>query len=374
MINTARLRQTFLDLVSINSPPGRERPVAQRCAELLRDAGFVCQTDAAGNVIAQKSGAVSTAPRVFFSSHTDTVQPTEGLVVREVDGVFHTSGTTILGADDKAGLTQILEAMQTLEERQIPHGDLQVILTTGEEVGLLGAKALAPEVIAGSLGFVFDASGMVGSVITAAPTHDMLHVKYTGRAAHAGFAPENGASALQMACRAIDRMRLGRIDPETTANLGTLRGGTANNIVAEHAWLLLEARSRNRDALDAQTRHMRECLEEGARAFGGSVEIDHQREYQGYTWTAEDAVVRIASQAWRKVAGGEPTLRPTGGGSDANVFNARGVPAVVLSCGYVDAHTVHERIPLADLAAGAEWALRIAETAADPVEGWQVEG
>ncbi|MFN3650809.1 MAG: M20/M25/M40 family metallo-hydrolase [Armatimonadota bacterium] len=367
MINEARVRETFLDLVRFNSPPGQEGEVARYCAEALRDAGFLCQKDAAGNLIAQKAGTVSGAPRIFFSAHMDTVQPTEGLEVREEDGIFRTGGTTILGADDKAGLTQILEGVRVLEEHGIPHGDLQVVFTTGEEVGLLGARALAIEVVAGSIGFVFDASGPTGTVITGAPTHDKLEVRLQGRASHAGFVPEKGISAIRMAARALDRMRLGRIDPETTANIGTISGGTADNIVAEEAILTLEARSRNREKLDAQVAHMRECLEEAAAHYGGSVEIRHEREYQGYTWERGDLPLSLAAAAWRNVPasrGEEPTFRPTGGGSDANVFNARGVPAVVCTCGYADAHSVKEHIPVADLLAGAEWVVRIAEAAA----------
>lgn len=365
MIDTARLRQVFLDLVAFNSPPGEERAVSRWCAEVLRDAGFLCQHDAAGNLLAQKVGTVTAAPRIFFSAHTDTVQPTEGLVVRELDGVFHTSGTTILGADDKAAVAALLEAARVLHERGLPHGDLQVILSTGEEVGLLGAKALAPEVIAGGLGFVFDASGATGTVISGAPTHDTLDVRVLGRAAHAGFAPEKGVSALEIACRGIARMRLGRIDPETTANLGSMGGGTANNIVAEEAWLKLEARSRSRASLEAQTAQMRQALEDAAAELGGRVEILHQREYEGYSWEPGDPAPAIAAEAWRRATGREPGFRATGGGSDANVFNARGIPSVVLTCGYYDAHSVHERVALSDIAAAAEWAVRIAEVAAE---------
>jgi tripeptide aminopeptidase len=367
MIDQQRLRRTFLDLVSINSPHGMEKPVARLCSDLLREAGFVCQSDPVGNVIAQKAGSVPTAPRLFFCSHTDTVQPTEGLVVREEDGYFTTSGTTILGADDKAGLAQILEGVRVLDERRIPHGDLQVIFTVGEEVGLIGAKALAPEVIAGSLGFVFDTSGPTGAVVTAAPTHETFKVHVRGRAAHAGIAPEKGISALEIACRAISRMGLGRIDVETTANLGTLRGGAADNIVAAEAFLTLEARSLDPAKLERQAGHMEECLREAAAHFGGEVTVTRACEYQGYSWSADASPVRIAAEAWRRVASRarpEPELRATGGGSDASVFNAFGVPTVVLSCGYIDAHTVKERVAIADLVAGAEWVARIAEVAA----------
>ena len=199
MINKARLRQTFLDLVSFNSPHGLERDVNLYCAEALRDAGFVCQHDATGNLIAQKGGDAAEARRIFYSAHTDTVEPTVDLVVREVEGVFRTSGNTILGADDKAAVAAIIEAMRAIDELGLVHGDLQVIFSVGEEVGLIGAHALAPEVIAGSLGFVFDASGPTGTIITAAPTHDVMRVKVRGRATHAGFSPEKGISALQIA-------------------------------------------------------------------------------------------------------------------------------------------------------------------------------
>lgn len=364
MINQERLRKIFLELVSFNSPHGLERDVNLYCAELLRDAGFVCQHDAAGNLIAQKAGSITDAPRIFYSAHTDTVQPTVGLVVREVDGVFRTSGDTILGADDKAAVAEILEAMLVLEEQQVPHGDLQVIFSVGEEVGLVGAQALAPAVIAGGIGFVFDASGATGTIITGAPTHDLMTAKIRGKAAHAGFAPEKGVSALRIAARAIDRMRLGRIDPETTANVGIIQGGTANNIVAEDAVVHLEARSRNVATLDEQVRHMRECLEEAAAHYGGEMEIDYVREYLGYQWHEDDVPLLIAAEAWRRT-GGEPGFRQTGGGSDGNVFNARGVPCVVLTCGYADAHSVNEHVALSEMVAAANWAVEIARVIAD---------
>ncbi len=365
-IDPRRLRRIFLDLLAFNSPHGQERECARYCADVLADAGFLCQLDRAGNVLAQKAGPVTEAPRLFFSAHTDTVQPTAGLVVREEEGMFLTSGETILGADDKAGLAEILEGMLALSDSGAAHGDLQVVLTTGEEVGLLGAKALAPEVVAGSMGFVFDASGPVGTVITAAPTHDNLDAHLIGRAAHAGFAPEEGVSALEIACRAVSRMRLGRIDPETTANVGTLHGGTWNNIVAEHAHVTLEARSRNPATLDAQVAHMEACFREAAAELGGQADLLRHRDYSGYTWTLEDPLVRLAADAWRACVGREPGFRPTGGGSDANVFNAMGVPTVVLTCGYVDAHTVYERISMADLEQGALWAAHLALAAARP--------
>ncbi|MBI3909557.1 MAG: M20/M25/M40 family metallo-hydrolase, partial [Armatimonadetes bacterium] len=300
MVQPKRVRQTFLDLVHLNSPPDEEREVRRYCREVLREAGFVCQEDAAGNLIAQRSGPVHTAPRIFFAAHMDTVQPTEGIVVREEGGVFRTDGRTILGADDKAALCEILEGVLILSERKLPHGDLQVVFTVGEEVGLRGAKALAPEVLAGSLGFVLDASGPVGSIITAAPSHEMVEATFTGRAAHAGFEPEAGISALQAAAIAVARMQLGRIDAETTANIGVLQGGTANNIIPETATLRGEARSHDEDRLRTQVEHMRACLEEGARAVGASVDVRTQRIYSAYRLAETDPAPALAARAWTR--------------------------------------------------------------------------
>src|SRR5262249_55029790 len=244
-IDSNRLRRLFLELVNFNSPPGQEAEVSAWCAETLRGAGFETRHDDAGNLIARKTGSVAGAPPVFFSGHVDTVQPTEGLVVREVDGVFRTGGTTILGADDKAAVAEILEAMRRLHEMGEAHGDLQVVLSVKEEVGLGGARALAPETIAGSLGFVFDASGAPGRIISSAPSHEHLYLRFRGRAAHSGIDPEDGVSAIEAAARAIASMRLGRVDGETTANVGLIQGGKARNIVPDDVHVHAEARSRD---------------------------------------------------------------------------------------------------------------------------------
>lgn len=365
-INDQRLRQTFLTLVGTNSPSGQEREVLRYCDGLLRDAGFLSRFDAAGNLIAQKAGIVTDAPRIFLNSHVDTVQPTEGLQVREIDGVYRTDGTTILGADDKAGVAQILETVLALEEAQEPHGDLVVILTTGEEVGLVGAKALEPAAIAGCIGFVFDSSGPPGAMVVQSPAQDTLHVRVRGRAAHAGVQPEKGISALQIAARAIDRMPLGRIDAETTANVGTVHGGTATNVVAEECVVTLEARSRNAESLDRQVQTMRRCFEEAAREFSGEVEVRIKREYSGYSWGEDAAPVQLASEAWRRLTGGEVERRATGGGSDANIFNGLGVPTVVLSVGYLGHHTTGEYLPIADLELGARWCLEVVRSVREP--------
>ena len=366
-INRERLRQTFLDLVAFDSLHPNEAPCSRWCAEALRDAGFITRHDAAGNLIAQKSGTVEGARPIFFSGHVDTVRPTKGLVVREEDGVFRTSGDTILGADDKCAVAAILEGVRVLEEARIPHGDLQVILSVGEECGLIGARALATEEIAGGIGFVLDAYGPPGGIVSSAPTHMIIRAEFTGKAAHAGFEPEKGVSAIQVAARAVDRMKLGRIDAETTANIGIIEGGTMTNIVAEQASLLMEARGRDAVALSAQVAHMHHALESAASEYGAEVQVEVQEIYRTYRFQPDDEPVRLARQAWRNFAGeDDPRERfeDTGGGSDASVFNERGAPTVVLTCGYYEPHGIHEYTTLDDMDTCARWVIEIARLAA----------
>jgi tripeptide aminopeptidase len=208
----------------------------------------------------------------------------------------------------------------------------------------------------GSLGFVLDAAGPTGTIVTAAPYHDVFEVRVVGRAAHAGFAPEKGVSAILAASRGIASMKLGRIDPETTANIGVIRGGTATNIVTEEVYVKAEARSRDEAKLAEQVRHMRERFEAGAAEVGGRVEITGGRAYCGYQHDLESTVMHLAAAGLRR-AGKEPTYRATGGGSDANVFMANGIPCVVASCGYENAHSVQEYVPFADICLNAEWCL-----------------
>jgi tripeptide aminopeptidase len=361
MINEQRLRETFLTLVGFNSPPKQETALGEWCAARLRDAGLSARRDGAGNWIAESPGRAS-GKRIFFCGHLDTVAPTEGLQVVEEDGVFRTDGRTILGADDKAALAAILEAVTVLSERSVAHGPLQVVFTVEEETGLNGARSLDPEVIRGALGFVLDASGPTGTLITAAPSHEIFEVTYTGRAAHAGFCPETGVSALQAACRAVASMPLGRIDEETTANVGIVRGGTANNIIPAEAYVKAEARSRDPEKLAAQVAAMTRAFEEGAAAVGAAVTIHRNACYQAYRFAPDDPPLALAAAALRRL-GREPAFRPTGGGSDASIFNARGIPTAVLTCGYMDAHAVTEHVSLADMRLAAEWVLAIAQEA-----------
>ena len=350
MIVADRLLATFLDLVRISSPSGQEGAVAQALMDRLRALGLASQRDEAGNVWAMLDGQ---GEPLLLTAHMDTVSPGENVrpVVR--DGVVYSDGTTVLGADDKSGVAIILEVLEALREAGAAHRPLDVLFTVAEETGLQGAKAFDTGRLRARLGVGLDAHGEQGTIVVQAPAQNAIHVRVHGRMAHAGVNPQDGINAIRVAAEAIAAMPLGRIDEETTANIGVISGGTATNIVPDLVSLRGEARSRQEAKLDQQTRRMVAALEERAAAHGATAEIDVRRAYSAFTLTEDDAVVGLVSDAMRTV-GVEPLLLPSGGGSDANVLNAGGVPTVQISTGMEAVHTCDEHIAVADMAQAAE--------------------
>ena len=371
MIDRERLVENFLRLAAINSPTRREKSVADALEADLRALGFDVARDTAGkrvdgdtgNIIGAKKGIISGAVPILLNAHMDTVMPTEGWGYKIENGVIRSTGNTILGADDKAGIAAIMEAMRVIRERGIPHGDIQIVFSIGEEVGLWGAKYLDYSLITSKCAFVYDLGSPVGSVVVAAPSHDNIVARIRGKAAHAGARPEDGISAIAAAGKAISNMKLGRIDQETTANIGVISGGTARNIVPDFCEVKGEARSRDEKKLDAQVQHMVEAFHDAAAEVGAAIEIEVERSYQAYRLSESDEVVRIAVTAARRV-GIEPKLHETGGGSDASIFNAKGIPATVIGVGYDKAHSTEEYLPISDFVKSVEMALAIVQVAA----------
>jgi len=360
----------FLELLRIDSPPLKEGQVAQYLRRELQGMGFSCVVDDAaealggetGNLIAYKPGRVD-AQCLMLSAHMDTVQPTTGLEPVVEDGVVRSGGDTILGADDKASIAVILEAVRALEEDGAARGPLEIVLSVAEEVGLRGARAMNLSLLKSKFGYVLDSGKPAGGLITSAPSHDLLTVRIRGKAAHAGAQPEAGVSAIQAAALAIAGMRLGRIDDETTANVGTIQGGQATNIIPDFVEIRAEARSRNASKLQAQVQHMLDCFQQGAAKVGASVDTAVEHAYSMYHVPDSDPLVQWAFQAGRSV-GLSPSTRPGGGGSDANVFNANGIRAVVLGVGYEDVHSTSERIAVEDMVNAAEMVYELVLTAA----------
>lgn len=337
-MKVSRLLRTFLDMVAIDSPSGEEEAMAGFVAGRLRLLGLEPLVDGAGNVLASLPG---TGPALLLCAHMDNVPPCRG-VKAVVDGdCVHSDGTTILGADDKSGVAVMLEALQTLKDEGLAHLPLELAFTVREEVGLEGARALDTSRMGVSWALVLDHGEPVESVVVRAPSQNSLDVAIRGRAAHAGVSPERGVNAIQAAARAIAAMPLGRLDAETTANVGIIHGGTARNIVPEMVRLQAEARSHDLARLSAQTELMVKAFEECARAVGAEAAVEVSRAYTGYSISPDAPMVRRAVEAAGSM-GMRLLLTSTGGGSDANVFNEKGISTIIMATGYRDAHTTSE--------------------------------
>jgi len=369
MINRDRLGGLLLDLVRVSSPSRREHEVAERLRKEMVAIGADVSVDDAGekvggttgNVIARVRGTVSGAPPLLLAAHMDTVMPCES-IRPIVDGdIVRTDGTTVLGGDDKSGCAIIVEVLRSLKERGVPHGDVEVVFTICEEVGLLGVKHLDVSRLRARTGLVLDCDG-AGELVTQGPAANKMVFRILGREAHAGVAPEAGISAIRVAAEAIAAMRLGRIDDETTANLGVIEGGLATNIVPPMVLVRGEARSRSLGKLEAQTAHMRACFEEAARrhearagdqVYRARVEAEVHRDYDLMNLPHDSRIVRLVSEASRTL-GRKFVARATGGGCDANVLNGRGLQVANLGTGMREIHTVKEWLDLREVQAAAE--------------------
>lgn len=357
--STQRLVDQFMAMVKISSPSRQEGVFAAYLQQELQALGFSVEMDSAGdqaggntgNLIATLKGSTDIEP-LLFCCHMDTVLPCANVQPVIADGVIRSDGTTILGGDDKAGIAAIFEGLRRVQERELPHGLLQVLFTICEEVGMHGAKGLDYSKVRATRVFVLDAEGPVGQIVVQGPAKDTLTALVEGRTAHAGLNPERGINAIQVAARAIDRMKLLRIDAVTTANIGTIRGGSATNIVTEQVEISAEARSLVNEKLDVQSAHMKTCFEQAASEFGATVKVGIQRSYAAFKLTEGDPVVRQCVDAMQSL-GLTPQLVASGGGSDCNIFNALGMTAIDVAVGMTDVHTKQESIKIADLEAAA---------------------
>ncbi|MFZ3170763.1 MAG: M20/M25/M40 family metallo-hydrolase [Carboxydocellales bacterium] len=356
-VNQDRLIQEFLELVQIYSPSRREREVSLVIVDKLTALGLEVYEDSAGAAIGSGSGNIiarlpatagQTKPAIFFSAHLDTVEPGENVQPVLAEGIISSRGETILGGDDKAGIAAILEALRLVKELGIAHGELEVVLTVCEEVGLLGAANLEYQRLNSRMGFILDAAGPVGTIIVQGPAQIRLEAGIIGKAAHAGVCPEEGISAIQVAAQAISQMKLGRIDAETTANIGLIEGGKAINIVPELVNLKGEARSLKPAKLEAQTKHMVDTLEQVAKAAGAKAQVRTEQIYAQIDLAPDSPAVLAAVKAAENL-GIPAKLEATGGGSDANIFCGQGLAAVNLGIGMNNVHTTQETMAVADL-------------------------
>lgn len=372
MINQERLVNEFLELIRIDSPSRKEGAVAAVLIRKLHELGLEVQVDEqsakqagceTGNLHGYLKGEKKDIPALLFSAHMDTVMPGEKINPNIEDGVISSDGSTILGSDDKSGIAAILEAIRHIQEDKHPHGDIEVLFTIGEEIGLLGSKHLDYGLLKAEIGFVLDSGGQPGTIINQGPAQDQITAVIHGKAAHAGFNPQDGISAIQAAAKAIDRMKLLRIDEETTANIGIISGGTATNIVTDYVEIKGEARSLSEGKLDSQSRHMADCLEKACAEIGARLELSIDREYTAFHVPEDAKVIKLARKAANDLQL-PAALVSTGGGSDVNIFNTRGISTVNLGTGMSKVHTKEEFIKVDDLVTMAKFVAAIILTAA----------
>jgi tripeptide aminopeptidase len=368
VLNHERLIAYFMDLVRIDSHSRREGAIARRLTADLEALGAKVRIDDAGERVGGETGNVigsipgtAPGPWLLLSAHMDTVVPGEGVVpVRRGDRIT-SDGRTILGGDDKSGLAIIMEVLRTLAERRIPHGGIEVAFTICEEMGLMGAKHLATDALTARDGLVLDSEN-ANFLFTKGPAADKIEFTVVGLEAHSGIAPERGISAIKVASEAIAAMRLGRIDDETTANLGVMRAGTLTNIIPKEATVSGEARSLDEAKLDAQTAHMRQCFHEAAERHQVNVDgVTHrarvveriERDFPRLD-VPDDAPIVRAVLAAAGAVGWSVNTRSTGGGCDANVFNQKGLRVANLGTGMRAIHTVNEYLLLDEFARAGE--------------------
>jgi len=360
----------FLELAAIPSPSRRERAVMDRCIAHLRDLGLDPQEDApplpgdeAGNVICRiPATAGETGTPIMLCAHVDTVQPTAPIEPVVADGVVTNRHATILGGDDKAAVAAMLEGVRRIVAERRPHAGIELILTVQEEIGLLGAKAVDCSRLAARIAYVYDHADAIGGLVTACPSQYSIDATFIGRSAHAGIAPQEGRNAIAAAAAALAELRFGRLDEETTANVGTIAGGVARNIVPDRCELRLEVRSRSHERALKESQIMLDALAHAANAAECELETTSTLEYVAYKLRRTDPVVQIAWTALEN-CGHAPELLSTGGGADAHIFNANGIPCANVCNGMDLIHTPDERIAVADIEAMVDVTLALVEGA-----------
>jgi tripeptide aminopeptidase len=366
----ARLADTFVSLCEIESPSGHEAEAARFVRTQLEALDLAVEEDssaaetgaACGNLVT-RIRAQEGARTIMICAHLDTVPLADRVEVELVDGVYRNRHNAILGADNKAAVAVLLEVARSFAVRPCPVG-LELLFTTSEENGLRGAHAFDVGRLRAEFGYVFDHASPIGELILAAPTYYRVIGEFLGRAAHSGLRPEAGRNAIVAAAAAVNAMKLGRIDEETTANVGLIEGGTATNVVAERCRLEAEIRSLDDARASAGMREMVDALTWAASATETDVDATVEEQFRAYRIPASEPVVKAAEQALGD-CGVQPVHAVTGGGSDANAFQAKRFRCLNVANGTEANHTPDERVSAAALETMLDVALRLLVRAAE---------
>jgi tripeptide aminopeptidase len=372
MINRKRLAETFKFLVQIDSVSKEEDKIANEIKKILESMGAETFVDNAGDKIGGNSGNLiakfkgnAQAPPLLLNAHMDTVEPGRGVTAVLDNGTFTSDGTTILGADDKSAIAILLETLNILKENDLQHGPLELVFTVCEEIGLQGAKHLDLSAVTATYGFALDATDTEG-IVTRAPSANHLEFTIHGKDAHAGAAPEKGINAISLASKAIAKLELGRIDQETTCNIGIIEGGIATNIVPNLVKVKGEVRSHDEEKLNKITNEIvfsfNEVIEKYKKIIPSDelprVEINIKKDFPRTHIPDDHPVIKLATRAAENL-GRKMKTKTTGGGADANIFFEKGIFTGVLGTGMRDMHTVRESVKLDDMVRTAELLLEI---------------
>ena len=354
-IKKERLLKTFTELISVNSPSFFEKEIGALLKRRLRERGcrvYIQKYDKSFNLIAFKKGNTPGVQSLLLSGHMDTIEPTEGIQFSIQADRICSTGNTVLGADDKSALAQILESLSVLQEKNLPHGDLEIVFTSAEEKGLFGAKNLDFKRIRSRFGLVLDSGGSVGKLVVAAPTHVTYEMRIIGKAAHAGIEPEKGISAIRVAAEVISAVPNGRISTGTTANIGIIKGGTATNVVPKEVVINGEMRSHEDKTLRDIKRDIFDTARRIVKKNKAGISISEHEEYKSFRFDESDNFLNFMDSV-AKSCRIIPSHVITGGGSDANIFNKQAIKTINLSTGMRKVHSNEEYILLKDLYKGS---------------------
>ncbi len=355
MIDQERLVNSFCELVKIDSPSDEEEAVAQHLTGRLENLGFTVERDAHGNLIASEEGA----DPLMLSAHMDTVEPGRGIKPEVQGDRVVSDGTTILGGDCKAGVAAILEGLESIAQDGGLRRPVQVVMTRGEEIGLVGAANLDYSMIRCRDAVVFDGNGPVNTITGASPTYMRFDVNVTGRGAHAGVEPEKGLSAIRIASEIINELPNGRLDEETTFNVGLITGGTVRNAVPVEASFGGEFRSHNTETIDLLRMQVGETLRRAREKYrDATINEELEMMFQMYLLDPNEAIVQLVTGQLRNMSM-NPNIHPSGGGTDANAMRLNGVECVVVGMATNEMHTVNEYVVIPDMMATAQFCQNI---------------
>lgn len=358
-LNKERILAEFKEIVALPSHGLQERQVCDLLKAKLEALGFSTKEDEAGQALGGNCGNLwaqlpatpgcEGATKVLLTAHMDTVEPSTGTTVVEKDGVLYSDGTTTLGGDDKSGVVAILEGVRMLVENQQPHGPIQVLFCICEEGGVNGSRCLNRSYLDADVGYALDGEGAPGTIEIGAPGQYKYKIDVLGKKAHGGIEPEKGINAIMIAAKALAEVkRYGRIDQETTCNIGIINGGFATNVVPDLVSIQGDARSRNNEKLAAIRDEIVDTICAAVKKYGGGVEAQVEHKYSSFLVPEDSRAVELVKKACA-LCGFTASCNLTGGGSDANFINAYGVPCVILGTGMSKVHTVEEFLRKEDL-------------------------